>query len=183
MRKRSLQCDCCHEAGHAVVAQRNKYRISRIRVVRLPAPSRDDIENGSMVEYEPQEWTCPDCHQAIEDRNNPLLLANLDNNCISCKQQKLGFAERCFAGGAATHILGDPDHDWADSEFDREQVGKVFPQRSVEREEAFTKGFEGACVIVYEEKETIIALRDALMKRDTDIDGQEAMQLITQART
>jgi hypothetical protein len=182
MRKRSLQCDCCHEAGHAVVAERNGYRISRIRLARSTAQSCYDTENGSMVEYEPQEWTCPDCHQFIEDRNNPLLLANLNNRCRSCKREKLGFVERCFAGGVATDILEEPDHNWDDSQFDREQVGKVFPQVSEEREEAFRAGCEQARTTVLREKGAVRALRDALMKKGTDMDGEEAMQVIRQAR-
>jgi len=105
-----------------------------------------------------------------------------NNRCSSCKREKLGFVERCFAGGVATDILEEPDHNWDDSQFDREQVGKVFPQVSGEREEAFRVGCEQARTTVLQETRAIRALRDALMKKGTDMDGEEAMRVISQAR-
>jgi hypothetical protein len=58
----------------------------------------------------------------------------------------------------------------------------VFPQVSEEREEAFRVGCDQDRAAVLQEKGTIRALRDALMKKHTDMDGEEAMQVISQAR-
>jgi hypothetical protein len=181
---KSLQYYCCHEAGHAVIADSLGYQIREIKVV-------PHVENGSMVDYEPQPWECHDCHKEIESRHCPELLAGLDDNCASCKEEKFRFIERCFAGGAATFVLQEPGHDCGDSGFDREQVGRVYPSHlcpstydkpSPEREAAFSIGWDRAAKSVAGNKARIVALRDALVKKEGLMNAEEAKRVITASR-
>jgi hypothetical protein len=168
--RRSLRYNCCHEAGHAVIAEHLGYRISRIE--------------ETQVVYEPQAWKCPDCGREIKNRHCPELLAGLDDNCASCKQEKFKFIERCFAGGAATFVLQEPEHDCNDSDYDRIEVAKVYPTGSTpnnpspQRQEAFSLGWQRARNSVTDHKAEIGNLRDALEKAMGQMSGEQARRII-----
>jgi hypothetical protein len=175
-----LRYYCCHEAGHAVVADCLGYQIRRIRVT---PGSRDE----SFVEYEPDSWECQECHAHIKSRHEPKLLAALDDNCASCKEEKFRFIVRCLAGEAATSILQEPEHDSRESGFDKEQVSSVYPPEvfpsspanpSPERCEAFRIGEQKAREMVEKNKPEIEALRDALIAAGGSLTGCDARRII-----
>jgi hypothetical protein len=181
MRKKSVKYVCCHEAGHAVLAYLNGYEISEIQISDCEDSLLDDPLRGPFVAYVPQSRTCSLCEARIENRNDPSLLSPLDDHCSSCKQEKFKFIERCFAGPAATEALEKSEHDERDGEFDRTQVGQMYPVRSQSRVEAFSVGLQRARKRISEVQHIVRALRDELLTTGSRMTGEQATRVIRTA--
>jgi hypothetical protein len=178
MHKPSVQYDCCHEAGHAVIARIHGYKIRKIKLRGESEFPRNHIENGSMVEYERQPWTCSICGSCIDDRSNARLLAGLKKDCSGCGAETIRFIERCSGGAAATLVLLPSKHDWAESGCDIEQIRSLYPGDVITQNSVIQTGLEAACRIVEENKSAVRKLCDVFMKSELDMSGCEVEQTV-----
>jgi hypothetical protein len=181
MQKKSQKYVCCHEAGHAVVAHLNGYKIREVRISFWSDAPFSEPAGESYVLYEPESWTCEACSSHIANRHDAELLATLADSCPTCKEEKFRFIERCLAGPVSTESLEPCEHDVRDGEFDRAQVGQIYPTRSEGREQAFALGFDRVRVRIRDVADVICMLRDELLRNGMRMSGEEARRFITAA--
>jgi hypothetical protein len=132
---RSPQYVACHEAGHAIIALSEGYKVSSIELWRDSAGKWQGITT-----YSPQTFKCKECGLKAESRHNPQELRILSNECPSCLAEKRRFGRRLLAGASATRLLHPAEHNEEDSDDDRAQLGALYPCRSSARESAFAEG-------------------------------------------
>lgn len=161
MKQKTIENAAYHEAGHAVVAIRNGYKILNIEL------QKDEITGGwsGCVNYDAQAWNCETCGHVFGSRHDVSQLRDLKDSCASCKGEKFKFIQRCLAGGAATVELLADQHDSADSECDRTLVGQLYPSISDGRVEAFCQGALEAKEIINQNKDAIARLVELLISK------------------
>ena len=179
MGARSLRNAACHEAGHAVIAHRNGFVLRRIVLWREPSIDRWH----GLVDYEPKNWTCPGCGKSISSAISAASFASLDEACVHCAEQKLGYVQRCLAGGASTEVLECDDHEVDDSGLDREEAFKLSPKDLVSRRNNYSDWMESIKQAVTDSAQTIQALRDRLIEcvgqnSQFEMSGEEATAAI-----
>lgn len=162
MYKKSLSYDCCHEAGHAVIARLHGYKIRRIKLREPSEFPWDDNENGACTEYDIEPWACALCRFEIEDRNDAALQANLKDECGGCREEKQRFIQRCSGGDAATFLLQRTEYDCTDSGFDWIQIRSVYPNDPSMQDRAIEGGRQAAALIIEQNSRAVAALCDAL---------------------
>lgn len=178
MRKRSLAYDCCHEAGHAVIAKIHGYKIRGVKLRESSDFPWEDVEKGPCIDYELQPWSCPSCHCTVEDRSDAHLLASLNDECSSCRAEKERFVERCSGGDAATVLLQSTEYDLMDSGCDRIQIRQVYPQGQCKQNTEIERGLRVASQIVNDKCVAVRTLRDALVANGTEMLGEEVERII-----
>jgi hypothetical protein len=157
---RSPQCVAYHEAGHAIIALSEGYKVISIELWSDSAGKWQGITN-----YSPQTFNCKECRLRAESRHNPQDLRILNDECPSCLAEKRRFGRRLLAGGSATKLLHPAEHNEDDSGDDRTQLGALYPCRSSARETAFAEGRVQADSAVSQLACTIRKLKQLILVR------------------